>query len=47
MVLDHHASGHHGTLDWETERQHHTDAKDQHMEAMAGLAHHYNSRRVH
>jgi hypothetical protein len=40
-VLDHHAAGNHGTLDWSTESQHPEYDPDNHFQAMEGLAGNY------
>jgi hypothetical protein len=40
-VLDHHAAGNHGTLDWATESQHAPYNSDDHLSIMEGLAGNY------
>ena len=40
-VLDHHAAGHHGSLDWATESQHPEFGEDNHFQAMEGLTAQY------
>jgi hypothetical protein len=40
-VLDHHAAGNHGTLDWATESQHPEYNPDNHFQAMEGLMGNY------
>lgn len=44
-VIDHHAAGHHGSLDWATESQHPEYGEDNHFQAMEGLTGHYSGSR--